>query len=81
MPCMGRPAPPPPAPVSQPAFKFKRFGIQFQVQSFCCWSFFFSVADFFSRTKFFIDIDNNYSNSFNIPCYLLKSEKATYFLN
>jgi hypothetical protein len=55
MPCMGRPARPP-SPVSQPAFKFKRFGVQFQVQSFCC-SFFFSVADFFSRTKSFIDID------------------------
>ena len=44
MPCMGRPACPP-SPVSQPTFKFKRFGVQFQVQSFCC-SFFFSVADF-----------------------------------
>ncbi len=42
----------PPSPVSQPTFKFKRFGFQFQVQNFCC-SFFFSVADFFSRTKFF----------------------------
>ncbi len=32
MPCMGRPArspPSPPAPASQPAFKFKRFGVQF----------------------------------------------------
>ncbi len=54
MPCMGRPARPPPSPVSQPAFKFKRFGVQFQ--SFCC-SFFLSIADFFSRTKSFIDID------------------------
>jgi hypothetical protein len=46
-----------PAPVSQPTFKFKRFGVHFQVQSFCR-SFFFSVADFFSRTKSFIDIDD-----------------------
>ncbi len=38
------------------AFKFKRFGVPFQAQSFCC-SFFFSVVDFFSRTKSFIDID------------------------
>ena len=53
MPCMGRPARPPPPPSSA---RFKRFGVQFQVQSFCC-SFFFSVADFFSRTKSFIDID------------------------
>jgi hypothetical protein len=58
------PPPPYPSPVSQPAFKFKRFGVQFQ--SFCC-SFFFSVADFFSRTKSFIDIEDIevvYSNVF-----------------
>ena len=54
----GSTSPPPPFPVSQPAFKFKRFGVKFQVQSFCC-SFFFAVADFFSRTKSFIDIDYN----------------------
>ncbi len=53
MPCMGRPASPP-SPVSQPAFKLKRFRVQFK--SFCC-SFFFSVADFFAPTKSFIDID------------------------
>ena len=47
---------PPPSPVSQPAFDFKGFGVQFQVQSFCC-SFFFSVADFCSRMKSFIDKD------------------------
>ncbi len=52
----GRPAGPPPSPISQPTFKSKRFGVQFQIQSFCCF-FFFSVADFFSRTKSFIDID------------------------
>ena len=56
----GSTSPPPPrsVPVSQPTFKFKRFGVQFQVQSFCC-SFFFSVADFFSRTKSFIDIEDD----------------------
>ncbi len=59
-PCLAwvdQPALPPPFPVSQSAFKFKRFGVQFQVQSFCC-SFFFSVADFLSRTKSFIDIED-----------------------
>ena len=63
MPCMGRPARPP-SPVSQSAFKFKRFGVQFQVQSFCC-SFFFSVADFLSRTKSFIDIEEDSSGNIN----------------
>jgi hypothetical protein len=53
---------PPPSPVSQPAFKFKRFGVQFQPQSFCC-SFFFSVADFFVRTKSFIDIEDSGDHS------------------
>jgi hypothetical protein len=69
MPCMGRPArPPTPSPVSQPAFKFKRFGVQFQ--NFCC-SFFFSVADFFSRTKSFIDIDEQRSSKVAYPSILL----------
>jgi len=65
-------ASPPPSPVSQPAFKFKRFGVQFQLQSFCC-SFFFSVADFFARTKSFIDID--YGKPSELLLYVVKARR------
>jgi len=64
MPCMGRPARPPgtPAPLPrQPTFKFKRFGVQFQKKIAIAALSFFLLRIFFSRTKSFIDIDDNSS--------------------
>jgi hypothetical protein len=56
MPCMGRPARPP--PLSQSAFKFKRFGVQFHLKKIALAALsFFLLRIFFSRTKSFIDID------------------------
>ncbi len=45
--------PGPPSPISQPAFKFKRFGVQFHKKNCSCGSFFFSVTDFFFSDEVF----------------------------
>jgi hypothetical protein len=68
MPCMGRPAPPPrpPSLVSQPAFKFKRFGVQFHEKIALAALSFFMLRIFFSRTKSFIDIDD-----YNKPMFVI----------
>ncbi len=74
MPCMGRPARPPgpPSPVSQSAYKFKRFGVQFHKKIALAALSFFLLRIFFSRTKSFIDID---FSQFNYAFLVIKQIK------
>ncbi len=72
MPCMGLPARPPPSPPSaSPHLNLRGLVFNFTNKKFLL-LFLFSVADFFSRTKSFIDIDNvilhHFSNSNDCNC-------------
>jgi hypothetical protein len=70
---MGRPARPH-SPISQPAFEFKRFGVQFHLKkiAFAALSFFL-LRIFFIRTKSFIDIDIHS----NFPSITIKNSYVT----
>jgi hypothetical protein len=61
MPCTGLPAPPPPQS-ARPHLNLRGLVFNFINKKFL-WLFLFSVADYFSRTKSFIDINVTYKPS------------------